>query len=59
MKSLKIPTNGYSESVKRRRTDNTMAIKKNYKRANNGLQNIHVHFEHKTKSNKKNCNTEH
>jgi hypothetical protein len=36
-----------------------MAIKKNYKRANNGLQNIHVHFEHKTKSNKKNCNTEH
>ena len=35
-KSLKIPK-GQSESVNRRRTDNTMA-----KRTNNDLQNIHI-----------------
>jgi hypothetical protein len=39
-KSLKIPK-GQSESVYRRRTDNTMGGKK-YKRTNNDLQNIHI-----------------
>ena len=39
-KILKIPK-GQSESVCRRKTDNTMAQKK-YKRTNNGLQNIHI-----------------
>ena len=37
-KSLKIP-NGQSESVYRRRTDNTTARRK---RTNNDLQNIHI-----------------
>ena len=37
-KSLKIP-NGQSESVYRRRTDNTTAKRK---RTNNDLQNIHI-----------------
>jgi len=37
-KSLKIPK-GQSESVNRRRTDNTMAKRK---RTNNDLQNIHI-----------------
>jgi hypothetical protein len=40
-KSLKIPK-GQSESVYRRRTDNTMAKRKKYKRTNNDLQNIHI-----------------
>ena len=40
MKSLKIPKR-QSESVNRRRTDNTMT-KKKYKRTNNDLQNIHI-----------------
>jgi len=41
-KSLKIPK-GQSESVyRRRRTDNTMAKNKKYKRTNNDLQNIHI-----------------
>jgi hypothetical protein len=35
-KSLKIPK-GQSESVYRRRTDNTMAKRKKYKRTNNDL----------------------
>ena len=39
-KSLKIPK-GLSESVYRRRTDNTMA-KKKYKRTSNNLQSIHI-----------------
>jgi hypothetical protein len=39
MKSLKIPK-GQSESVYRRRTDNTMA-KKKYKRTNNDQQDMH------------------
>jgi len=39
MKSLKIPK-GYSEAINQRRTDNTMAKKKKYKRTNNNLQNI-------------------
>ena len=43
-KSLKIPK-GISESINRRRTDNTMAKRKKDKRANNDLQNI----THKTK----------
>ena len=38
-KSLKIPK-GQSETVKRRRTDNTMAKRKKVKRTNNDLQNI-------------------
>ena len=41
-KSLKIPK-GQSETVKRRRTDNTMAKRKKVKRTNNDLQN----FTHK------------
>ena len=40
-KSLKMPK-GQSESVYLRRTDNTMAKKKNYKRTNSDLQNIHI-----------------
>jgi hypothetical protein len=40
-KSLKIPK-GQSESVYRRRTDNTMVKRKKYKRTNNNLQNIHI-----------------
>ena len=40
-KSLEIPK-GQSESVYRRRTDNTMAKKKKYKRTNNDPQNIHI-----------------
>ena len=40
-KSLKIPK-GKSESVYQRRTDNTMAKRKKYKRTNNDLQNIHT-----------------
>jgi hypothetical protein len=40
-KSLKIPK-GQSESVYRRRTDNTKAKRKKYKRTNNDLQNIHI-----------------
>ena len=39
-KGLKTPT-GQSESVYRRRTDNTMA-KKKYERTNNDQQNIHI-----------------
>jgi hypothetical protein len=39
MTSLKIPK-GQSESVYRRRTDNTMA-KKKYKRTNNDQQDMH------------------
>jgi hypothetical protein len=39
-KSLKI-SKGQSEFVYRRRTNNTMAKKKKYKRTNNDLQNIH------------------
>ena len=31
-----------SESVYRRKTDNTMAKRKKYKRTNNDLQNIHI-----------------
>jgi hypothetical protein len=38
-KSLKIPK-GQSESVYRRRTDNTMGGE--YKRTNNDLQNMHI-----------------
>jgi len=41
-KSLNIPK-GYSESVNRRRTDNTMA-----KRTNNDLQNIHIKLQERT-----------
>ena len=40
-KSLKIPK-GYSESVYRRRTDNTMAKRKSKKNTNNDIQNIHI-----------------
>jgi hypothetical protein len=40
-KSLKIPK-GQSETVYRRRTDNTMAKRKKYKGTNNDLQNIHI-----------------
>ena len=40
-KSLKIPK-GKSESVYRRRTDNTMAKRNKYKETNNDLQNIHI-----------------
>ena len=39
MKSLKIPK-GQSESVYRRRTNNTMAKRKKYKRTNNDLTYI-------------------
>ena len=35
-------TNGVIRIVYRRRTDNTMAKRKNYKRTNNDLQNIHI-----------------
>ena len=40
-KRLKIPK-GQSETVYRRRTDNTMAKRKKYKRTNNDQQNIHI-----------------
>ncbi len=40
-KSLKI-LKGQSESVYQRRTDNTMAKRKKYKRTNNDQQNIHI-----------------
>ena len=40
-KSLKIPK-GQSESGYRRRTDNTLAKRKKYKRTNNDQQNIHI-----------------
>jgi hypothetical protein len=40
-KNLKIPK-GQSESVNRRRTNNTMTKKKMYIRTNNDLQNIHI-----------------
>jgi len=40
-KSLKIPKR-QSDYVYRRRTDNTMAKRKKYKRANNDQQNIHI-----------------
>ena len=40
-KSLKIPK-GQSETVYRRRTDNTMAKRKKHKRTNNDRQNIHI-----------------
>jgi hypothetical protein len=40
-KSLKIPK-GQSESVYRRRTNNTMAKRKKDKRTNNDQQNIHI-----------------
>ena len=40
-KSMKIPK-GQSETVYRRRTDNTMAKRKKYKRTNNDRQNIHI-----------------
>ena len=40
-KSLKIPK-GKSESVNRRRTDNTVAKKKKDKRTNGDLQNINI-----------------
>ena len=43
-KSLKIP-NGLSDSVNRKRRDNTIAQKKKTKRTNNDLQDI----THKTK----------
>jgi hypothetical protein len=38
---MKIPK-GKSESVYRRRTDNTMDKKKKYKGTNKDLQNIHI-----------------
>jgi len=38
---LKTPK-GQSESVYRRRTDNTMAKRKKCKRSKNDLQNIHI-----------------
>ena len=41
MKSLKIPK-GQSESVYRRRTDNTIAQNKKYKRTSNDPQNIYI-----------------
>ena len=40
-KSFKIPRR-QSESVYRRRTDNTMVKRKKYKRTSNDLQNIHM-----------------
>jgi hypothetical protein len=40
-KSLKI-SKGESESVYRRRIDNTMAKRKSTKRTNNDLQKIHI-----------------
>jgi hypothetical protein len=40
-KGLKIPK-GQSKYVYRRRTNNTMAKRKKYKRTNNDLQNIHI-----------------
>jgi hypothetical protein len=40
-KSLKIPK-GYSKFVYQRRTDNTMGKKKELKRTNNDLLNIHI-----------------
>jgi len=40
LKSLKIPKE-QPESVYRRRTDNTMAKRKKYKRTNNDLQNTY------------------
>ena len=40
-KSLKIPK-GQTKSVYRRRTDNTMAKNKMYKRTNNDLQIMHI-----------------
>ena len=40
-KNLKIPKE-QSESVYRRRTDNTMAKRKSTKGTNNDLQNIHI-----------------
>jgi len=40
-KSFKTPR-GQLESVYRRRTDNTMAKRKEYKVTNNDLQNIHI-----------------
>ena len=40
-KSLKIPK-GQSESLYRRRTVKTMTQRKQYKRTNNDLQNIHI-----------------
>ena len=40
-KSFKIPR-GQSESVYRRRTDNTKDKRKKYKVTNNDLQNIHI-----------------
>ena len=38
---MKIPK-GYSESVNRRRTDNTMTKRKGDKRTNNEIQNTHI-----------------
>jgi hypothetical protein len=46
-KSLKIPK-WQSESVYRRRTDNTMAKRKKYKRTNKDLQNIHIKLKSNT-----------
>ena len=40
-KSLKIPK-GQSKFVYRRRKDNTIAKRKQYKRTNNDQQNIHI-----------------
>jgi hypothetical protein len=40
-KSVKIPR-GQSESVYRRRTDNTMDKRKKYNVTNNDLQNMHI-----------------
>ena len=40
-KSLKIPK-GQSESIYRRRTDNTMTKRKSTKGQKNDLQNIHI-----------------
>jgi hypothetical protein len=40
-KSLKIQK-GYSEFVNRKRTDNTMVIRKSTKGNKNDLQNIHI-----------------
>ena len=43
-KSLKIPK-GQSESAYQRRTDNTMAKRKKYKKTKNNLQNITIKTE--------------
>ena len=42
LNSVTLKPKGQSESVYRRRTDNTMAKRKKYKRTNNDLQNMHI-----------------